>query len=42
VAINRAGTVFLCTPDTILRDNDLLYLAVLPASIERLRALLEI
>lgn len=40
VAISRGGTTFLPTLGTVFQDSDLVHLAVLAASADRLRALL--
>ena len=40
VAIDRAGKTLLPTPDTTFQEGDIIYLAVLAASADRLKALL--
>jgi trk system potassium uptake protein TrkA len=40
VAIDRAGKTLLPTPETAFQEGDLLYLAVLAASADRLKSLL--
>jgi len=42
VAISRSGTTFLPTLGTVFQKGDLIHLAVLTASADRLRALLEL